>query len=619
MRLLRCTLAVFGADEQPAADLAVRQPFRDEGQDLPLPLGQHRVDGGLGCGETLPAHRRRDGPLERDGTHPLRRGGRHPGVGPCGIAVTRVDQGRGQPPVAARLLVRVAVAERVERPLPLLDGRTATQARVLGQRAGVPRVPLGSEVARGDRGRRPRARSTRSRSDVPTANRRGRPRVVPAPAAGRRLVGQRGEPERRQPQAPVRPLGHRVQVALRAVGDVHRPGGVALPGQEVRLAATGDQGDLGVGVPAPAQPGQPSRRVRGPAGDRGVAADGGQPGGGDVGWRTLGRLGGAQAALEVARDVQRDGVEQPELDPPVAPPQAALRDPGHRGPQHRQRGRDVPVVVVQRRERVVRPQLRDRLARGPGQAQADPSRSAAASRAPSISSRNATVVRASTSRPVSSAARAATRALSRTRARVGGTTSPRSDRARVTSASAARRGSTPLTAARRTASSRGPNRLVGGVDLHEPARQLGARLDTLRHRLPRRRRARRPDAPSRRPGPVRRRVRRPGPPARRAVPPPGRCGPSRRPSATPRAPVPGAGAPPAAPGAAWPRRPPGPTTPARSVRPRPRRSGGRPRREPLARRRPPPARPRGPRAAGRARPGRMSSRTAARSRSCGNA
>ena len=43
IRLLRCTLAVFSLMNRLLADLAVGHPLGDEGENLLLPPGEHRV------------------------------------------------------------------------------------------------------------------------------------------------------------------------------------------------------------------------------------------------------------------------------------------------------------------------------------------------------------------------------------------------------------------------------------------------------------------------------------------------------------------------------------------------------------------------------------------------
>jgi hypothetical protein len=109
---------------------------------------------------------------------------------------------------------------------------------------------------------------------------------------------------------------------------------------------------------------EPARDVLLAAGDGGVAADCGEPCRSHVGGTRLPGLGDFQAGGEISGDVERGRIEDAELDARTAPAQAAVREPGHRVPEDRQRGVDVSVVVVEAGERVPHAQLGREISEG---------------------------------------------------------------------------------------------------------------------------------------------------------------------------------------------------------------------------------------------------------------
>src|SRR5450830_2079954 len=139
----------LAADEQPLADLPVRQALSHEREDLRLPTRQC-VDGRrTGARQVEPAApgERDDGCGQRAGAHRRRGVERDLCVRSREVSVAGLEQRLRPPPPRARLLVAVAVLERLGRVRPERRIVHAQQAAVLGVGAREPGEPLGSEPA----------------------------------------------------------------------------------------------------------------------------------------------------------------------------------------------------------------------------------------------------------------------------------------------------------------------------------------------------------------------------------------------------------------------------------------------------------------------------------------
>ena len=249
-------------------------------------------------------------------------------------------------------------------------------------------------------------RSTRCRSTSPWASAASAPGVVAALTAGRRLVGQRGQPERRQPQPAVHPLArHRVQVRCARSATATAPAG--SPAQVSRSASqppatsptcgsasqlSAQRRDAGAGV-------REAARDRGVAARRRPAAPPRRPAAGSPAprrppgcrrgrRRRRARPPGARLQLD-ARSRSTAGRSRSPGSSPHAAPAASPR-------RRRCSSAGQPARSARAARRPARPR--------PGRAAAaSPSRVGRAVRSPSISSSNADVVSASTSSPATPA------------------------------------------------------------------------------------------------------------------------------------------------------------------------------------------------------------------------